>query len=58
MQDALKPIPQPYKTWVARSLFPFFFAILVPYAAVVEAAGWCKEQSEEVKDAWNDVTDW
>jgi hypothetical protein len=58
MHDALQPVPQPYKTWIARPLFFGSVAILMPYAAAVESAGWCKEVSKEIKDAWDEVKDW
>lgn len=58
VKHALKRVPQPYKTWVARSVLPFFFVIMVPYAAIAEGAGWCKEMAGEVADAWRDVRTW
>lgn len=58
VKDALRPIPQPYKTWIARAILPLVFLVIVPYAAVVESAGWCKEMAGEVVDAWRDVRTW
>lgn len=58
VRKALRPVPQPYKTWIARAILPFACLVMVPYIAIVEGAGWCKEIAGEVVDAWRDMETW
>jgi hypothetical protein len=58
MKKALRSVPQPYKTWIARSTLPFYFIVAVPLCAVVEGAKWCKEIAGEVVYAWREVRHW
>jgi len=58
VKDALKPVPQPYKTYLGRAALVVGIPVLVPFAAVVEGADWCKEMYGEIVDAWHGVKEW
>lgn len=58
VKDFLEPVPQPAKTWVARTFFFPFFIVGVPIVAVIDGAKWGKEMYGEIIDAWRDVRAW
>lgn len=58
IKGALKKVPQPYKTWIARIILPFFLVATILIAAVRESAVWCKEMARESADAWREVRSW
>lgn len=54
----LRPVPQPYKMWLARIIIPPFMLIEIPLVAITDSYKWCCEIAEEIASVWRDTREW
>lgn len=57
-RQLVKPVPQPYKKWLARFVLVVTLIPSVAIVGAIDAAKWLGQVAEEVWDGWKDVARW